>query len=152
MENPLNVHNPEPTLPLEKELLPLFTEKAPFQIPDEWQEVMVKYGPYILLILVPLSLLAIGIGAIATIFSAFTLNFLGSISLLLTILSMILNLVALPGLFSRSRSSGWTLLYYGFLLNTLASLVTLSIVGILSGAIGFLIGGFILFQIRGKYK
>jgi hypothetical protein len=152
MENPLDSYNHPPTLPLEKELLPLFTEKAPFQMADEWREIFVKYGPYITLILAPLTLLSIGITAIVSIFSILTVNFLGGASLLLTILSMILSLVALPGLFSRSRNSGWTLLYYGFLINALASIITLSVSGILGGAIGFLIGGFILFQIRGKYK
>lgn len=151
MGNPINSRNHKPTLPLEKELLPLFTEKAPFQMADEWKEIIVKYGPYISLILVPLSLLSIGIGTILSIFSLLTVNFLGTLSLVLTIIAMVLNLVALPGLFARTRS-GWTLVYYGFLLNTLSSIITLSVSGILGAAIGFLIGGFVLFQIRNKYK
>lgn len=145
MNNPLN---PRPTLPIEKELLPLFTEKAPFQLPTEWKEGLVKYSPYIMMILAPLAILAIGIGALLSIFSLLTVNFLGTISLVLMLISIVLDLMAIPGLFATSRA-GWTLVYYAWLLSILSNLLDLSI---FSAIAGFLIGGFFLFQVRNYYN
>ena len=79
--------------PLEKELLPLFTEKAPFQLPTEWKELIVKISPYIMLILVPLAILAIGFGAIVSLFSLFSVSPFYSIGLLITITHQRLHLI-----------------------------------------------------------
>lgn len=132
---------------LEAQLAPLFTIKAPFQLPEVWREGIVKYSPWIMLIFVPLSLLAIGLGTIASIFSMFTFNFFGALALLLSIIAMVFDLIAIKPLFDRKRT-GWNLVFYGWLISLLSSLISFSIVGL---ALGFLIGGFILFQVRDKY-
>lgn len=132
---------------LEVQLAPLFTIRAPFQLPETWREGIVKYSPWVMLIFVPLSLLAIGLGTIASIFSMFTFNFFGALALLLSIISMILDLLAIKPLFDRKRI-GWNLIFYAWLISMLSSLISFSIVGL---ALGFLIGGFILFQVRDKY-
>lgn len=132
---------------LEAQLAPIFTIKAPFQLPEIWREGIVKYSPWIMLIFVPLSLLAIGLGTIASIFSMFTFNFFGALALLLSIIAMVFDLIAIKPLFDRKRT-GWNLVFYGWLISLLSSVVSFSIVGL---ALGFLIGGFILFQVRDKY-
>lgn len=133
--------------PLEAQLAPLFTIKAPFQLPEAWKEAIVKYGPWIALILVPLSLFAIGLSTIAGIFSLFTVQFFYALSLLLSIIGMVLNLIAIKPLFDRKKL-GWDLTFYAWLLSMLSSVVAFHIFGLV---LGFLIGGFFLFQIRDKY-
>lgn len=133
--------------PLEAQLAPLFTVKAPFQLPELWKEVIVKYGPWVALILVPLSLFAIGLSTIAGIFSLFTIHFFAALSLLLSIIGMVLNLLAIKPLFDREKI-GWDLTFYAWLISMLSSVFAFNIFGLV---LGFLIGGFFLFQIRDKY-
>jgi hypothetical protein len=132
---------------LEAQLAPLFTIKAPFQLPEVWREGLVKYSPWIMLIFVPLSLLAIGFGTIASIFSMFSFNFFGALALLLSIISMVLDLIAIKPLFERKRV-GWDFIFYAWLVSLLSSLVSFSIFGLV---LGFFIGGFFLFQVRNQY-
>lgn len=136
-----------PTLPLEKELLPLFTEKAPFQIPAEWKELIAKYGPWLMVIFLPLSLIAMGLGTFASLVSMFSFDFLGALAISISLLSILISILAIKALFDRKRR-GWEFSYYSFLLSLLSSIVSFHI---LSFIIGFLIGGFFLFQIREKY-
>ncbi|NJL15709.1 MAG: chromate transporter [Microscillaceae bacterium] len=143
-----NLLEPVPNLPLEKELLPLFTDKAPFQLPTEWREAIVKYSPYVMMILAPLSVLAIGLSTLASIFSLLTVNFLGTLSLILSIVSIVLDLMAIPGLFATSRG-GWKLVYLAWLISLLSNLLSFSFLSIIPA---FLIGGFFLFQVRSYYK
>lgn len=133
--------------PLEAQLAPLFTIKAPFQLPEAWREGLVKYSPWIMLIFVPLSLLVIGFSTIAGIFSMFSFNFFGALALLLSITSMVLDLLAIKPLFDRKRV-GWNLIFYAWLISLLSSVFSFSIFGLV---LGFLIGGFVLFQVRDKY-
>ena len=127
-------------------------KKAPFQIPDEAKEWIVKYGPWITIVLLvltlPALLVVLGIGAVlipfggvgyATGFGYLTLGLIVQIGL---------TLAALPGLFAR-RLSGWTLLFYA----RIVSLVfTLLAGGIVSALVGGLISMYILFQVRALYK
>jgi hypothetical protein len=134
--------------PLEAELLPVFTDKAPFQLPVVWKELIVKISPWIMLIFVPLSLLAIGLGTLATLLTLFTLDLLAAVSITVSILALVCSLLSIKGLFDRARD-GWVWSYYSFLLSALSSLIGLHFI---SAIIGFLIGGFFLFQIREYYK
>lgn len=104
-----------PDKPLEKELLPLFTSKAPFQLPTEWKDFIVKISPYIMLILVPLTVLAIGVSALASIFTAFSTNLKWSLATVVIIAALICSLLSIKGLFDRKRE-GWVWSYYSFLL------------------------------------
>ncbi|TAE29629.1 MAG: chromate transporter [Cytophagales bacterium] len=132
---------------LEPELAPLFTDKAPFQLPEEFKEGFAKYVPYVALILLPLSLLAILMGGGAALLSAFTLNIRASLSMLIIVASLIVGALAISGLFKRTRDS-WTKLYIAELLYILSAIVSFDLIGIL---ISFLVGLFILFQVRSKY-
>lgn len=132
---------------IDETLTPLFTTKAPFQLPNEWKEAIAKFSPWIMLIFAPISLLAIGLGTMASIFSMFSYNFLGAVSLLLTIVSIIFDLIAIKPLFDRKRS-GWTLVFYGWLISLLAAAIQFNIIGIV---LSFLIGGYFLYQVKEKF-
>jgi hypothetical protein len=115
-------------------------QKAPFQLPDGAKEWIVKFGPWIALVLIvislPLLLLALGV-------SAFILPFAGTAAPGLGLAWV----VALPVLFAR-KMSGWRLLFYGRVVAIVASFLMYSFVG---GIIGGIIGLYILFQIRTMY-
>ncbi|MBO0949521.1 chromate transporter [Fibrella forsythiae] len=132
---------------LEPELAPIFTSKAPFQLPDNIKEIIVKVAPYVSVILLPLSVLAIVLGGGVAILSGFFLNIRASISLLIIVAALVIGILAIPGLFKRTRES-WTKLYLAQLLYLLSSIVSFDVFGFI---ISFLIGLFMLFQIREKY-
>lgn len=137
-----------PDKPFEKELLPLFTIKAPFQLPTEWKDFIVKVSPYVMLLLVPLTVFAIGITAIASIFSTFTINFRWSLATLIVLVALVCSLLSIKGLFDRKRE-GWVWSYYAYLLILASDLLHFDF---FDAIITFLISGFFLFQIREYYK
>lgn len=129
-------------------------KKAP-GLPANVKELIVKYGPYISLILIilalPAMLLALGIGTIGL-----PLSFLGGVSAgtrfsvgyLFTIGVVILEIIALPGLFKRALA-GWKFMYYSALLGAVQNIVTFNLGGLV---IGTLLSLYILFQIKSYYK
>lgn len=131
-----------------------FGQKAP-ALPDNVKKFIVKYGPYIALVLMVLSLpailLAFGITTIAIPFS-----YLGGIrtglsfsfSTLLTLVVLVLEIMALPGLFKRQLSA-WRLMYYSSLVCALQSLLAINLSNLIIGA---LISFYFLFQIKPLYK
>jgi len=127
-------------------------QKAPFQIPAEGKEWIVKYGPWIMVVLMVLSLPALlfllGIGTFLVPFGGvgYATGF-GSAAVLL-IVQLGLSVAALPGLFAR-KMSGWNLLFYARIVSFVASLLMGAIIGALLGA---LISLYILFQVRSLYK
>jgi hypothetical protein len=127
-------------------------KKAPFQIPAAGREWIVKFGPWITVVLLiltlPLLLVALGIGVVfmpwggagyATGFGFLTLVVLIELGLMIA---------ALPGLFAR-KMSGWQLLFYSQLVSIVYNLLTGSIVG---GLLFGLIALYILFQVRTLYR
>ena len=129
-------------------------KKAPFQIPDSAKEWIVKWGPWITVVLMVLSLpiifAAIGLSAFLTPYAALA----GAgytawywVGLAVVVLELALGLMALPGLFAR-KLSGWTLLFYSQVVSLVYGLISGNILGALIGAV---IGFYILFQIREKY-
>lgn len=127
-------------------------DKAPFQIPDGGREWIVKFGPWIILVVMVLALPAIlfvlGLGTIALPFAgvAYATGFsVGVIGLFAT---FVLQALALPGLFSR-RMSGWTLLFYAQTISAASGLLQGAVA---SSLIGALISFYILFQVRSLYK
>lgn len=126
-------------------------QKAPFQIPAELKELLVKFGPWIALILLILSLpgllLMLGLGTAMVPFGGvgYAAGFTYLTVLLLA--QLVLLGLALPGLFKR-KMSAWTLLFYSQLVGIVLSLLSGAILGAI---IGGLIGLYILFQIRALY-
>jgi hypothetical protein len=127
-------------------------KNAPFQLPDAGREWIVKFGPWITLVLLiltlPLLAVALGFGTLlipfgglgyATGFGFLTIALIAEVGLMIA---------ALPGLFAR-KMSGWRLLFYSQLVGIVYSLLSGSIVG---GLLFGLISLYILFQVRLLYQ
>lgn len=127
-------------------------KKAPFQVPDNVREWLVKFGPWIALVLMivtlPLVLLAFGISTVFLPFAGAGYAAGFGLSTILAIVQFGLQVAALPGLFAR-KMSGWTLLFYAQLVWILAALLTGWIVHALLGG---LISLYLLFQVRSLYR
>jgi hypothetical protein len=127
-------------------------KKAPFQIPEAGREFIVKFGPWITLVLMlltlPLILFLLGLGTLLSPFGGVNAMASWGLSAILIVISFALRAAALPGLFAR-KMFGWRLLFYSVLVGLVNSV--LSVYSIVGGIIGALIGLYILFQIRPLY-
>jgi len=139
---------------LEVQLDLYFNKKAP-QLPKNVKEAIVKYGPYItivlLILMLPVLLGALGISAIVAPF-AFLGSAQGGILFILGWIALLIQLglevAALPGLFKRQKAA-WNLMFYSSLVSILYNLLTMNLVSMVVGA---LISFYFLFQIRSYYK
>lgn len=130
-------------------------DKAPFQLPTGAKEAIVKYGPWIVLILLVLALPAIlfafGLGTILAPFA-----FLGGVGagvnfgvgLVFSAAVLVIEAIAIPGLFKRTAAS-WRLMYYATLLGAVQNIISFNLGGLV---IGTLISLYVLFQIKSYYK
>lgn len=127
-------------------------KKAPFQIPEAGREFLVKFGPWIMLVLMLLALPAVlfllGLGTLMTPFAGVSYMAPWGLASLLLLIQFVLRAAALPGLFAR-KMMGWNLTFYAVGVGLLASV--LSVYGLIGGLIGALISLYILFQIRSLY-
>lgn len=125
-------------------------QKAPFQIPPGWRELIVRFAPWIAVVLIVLSLpvvlLALGLSAAVLPFAATQAPGLG-LTMIVVIATLVLDVLALPGLFAR-RMGGWRLIFYARLVTIVSSLLQGAIVG---GILAGLISLYVLFQIRPLY-
>ena len=71
-----------------------------------------------------------------------------SISTFFLLAGLVLMLLAIPGLFKRSKM-GWNYVYYSVLINAVYSLLSYQLLGMIVGA---LISLYILFQVKSYYK
>lgn len=134
-------------------------KKAPFTLPVDAKEFIVKVAPYLVIIFaviaIPGIFLALGISAIALPFAAVGyafghgFGFIAIISLIISIAALVLELVAVPGLFKRTKSA-WQLVFYASIVSFIGSII--SIHGIVGAIIGVIIGWYILFQVKDLYK
>ena len=151
----MNQTNPAGSPPSSKNVIALLeyylVTKAPFQIPDNWREWIVKWAPWIqvvlLVLLLPLILFALGLGTLVLPFMG-TKVVGGFFGIILLLAQTALMAAAIPGLFKRSMT-GWNLAFYGQIVTVLSNLVH---VDILSGLIGALLSFYVLFQVRSYYK
>lgn len=142
---------------LENTLHEYFVTKAP-ALPGNIKELMVKIAPYLtiisLVITIPALLVLIGLGGVVT-----TMAPLGGIravqsttavwlSLLLLVPVLILEAMAIPGLFARAIK-GWRFLYWAQIISVVSNIVELNILNALLTAI---IGFYLLFQVKSHYK
>ena len=136
------------------EMLHLYlVEKAPFQLPDDVKEVIVKFGPWIALVLMilaaPVILAAIGLGTFLAPFAVLGGGSMMSfIPAIVSLVSLALEAIALPGLFKRTMQ-GWNFMFYSQLVSIIGGILSYNIVGTLIGAV---IGLYILYQVKNKYK
>jgi len=139
---------------LEKEIEKIVLSDRIPGLPDNVKEIIVKIAPWFaaisMLMLLPLILAAFGISAVAMPFSylgGLRMGFGYTLSLIFSFGMIILELMALPGLFKR-KLSAWRLMYYSTLLSLVQQLFRFDLGGlILGGAISF----YFLFQVKSKY-
>jgi len=127
-------------------------KKAPVQLPDQAREWIVKWGPWITVVLLaltlPLLLIVLGIGTVMVPFGGYYYAPGFGLAAVFVVVHFALMVMALPGLFAR-KMSGWRLMFYAEIAALLESLFYGAIV---QGLIWALIGFYILFQIRNKYR
>ena len=137
-------------------------KKAPFALPAGAKEFIVKVAPYLVIIsavlCIPIILAAIGLSAFLTPFAmmgGYGYMYGGGwgisviISLAVAVISLILEIIAVPGLFKRTKKS-WRLVFYASIVSFVGGILSIS--GIASAIIGAIIGWYILFQVRELYK
>lgn len=129
-------------------------KKAP-ALPANIKEIIVKFGPWVVLVLmllaIPAMLAALGLSAVfmpVAAMGGYRMGLLTIISLVLGIAVLVLELMALPGLFKRQRQ-GWRFMYYATLVGAVSSAISLNIVSLI---VGTLLSLYILFQIKSYYK
>ena len=112
-------------------------KKAPFQIPDGGRELIVKFGPWITLVLLiltlPILLFALGIGTILIPFGGVGYATGFGVLTIFVIVEVGLLIAALPGLFAR-KMSGWQLLFYSQLVSIVYNMLSGHIVSDCSSA------------------
>lgn len=138
-----------------EDLLEVYLVKKAPKLPDNIKEAIVKFSPWITLLLIvlalPVILAVFGLGSILMPFS-----FIGGmnrgITYLATILlsggSLILEAVAIPGLFKRTRQA-WNLMFYATLLSGVENIISFNVGGLV---IGTGIALYLLFQVKTYYK
>ena len=134
--------------------------KAPFALPQEVKEFLVKVSPYLVIIFavmaLPLIFAALGLTAIFSPFAmmggysyGFGWGFSATVGLVISVITLVIEVIAVPGLFKRTKSA-WTLLFYASIISLIGSIISLT--GIVSGLIGAVIGWYILFQVKELYQ
>ena len=135
-------------------------EKAPFQLPKNVKEIIVKFAPYLAIIGV-----VMGIPGVLALLGAGTIlaplglvggmmtgrPFLGFgyiVSVVFLGVMILLEGLAIPGLFSRSKKA-WTYLYWSALVGVLQNIIGFNVGGLV---IGGLISMYFLFQVKEYYK
>jgi hypothetical protein len=145
-----------PAAPAPKDLVGFLdfylVRQAPFQIPDGGREWIVKFGPWITVVLLiltlPILLFALGLGVIWIPFGGVGYASGFGVLTLFVLVELGLMIAALPGLFAR-KMAGWQLLFYSQLVNIAYNLLSGHVV---SALLGGLIGLYILFQVRPLYR
>lgn len=138
-----------------EETLELYLIKKAPSLPENAKEAIVKFSPYIALVVLVLSLPMLlgllGLTAALTPFaflggvhSGFSFSFAG----LFLLATLVLEIIALPGLFSR-KATAWRYMYYASLVNAVYALVRFDLGGLV---IGTAISLYILFQVKSYYK
>lgn len=134
-------------------------EKAP-QLPKEWKEIVVKFAPYLVIIGVVvgipgfLALLGLGtfmapLGLVGGMMTGRPfLGFSYIVNVIFLGAMVLLEGLAIPGLFSRSKK-GWNFLYWSALVGVVQNVLSFNIGGLV---IGGLLSLYFLFQVREYYK
>jgi len=149
----------EQNLPLEKEIAGIFAKFPPF--PDNVKEILAKIAPYLCILGVVLggfallAVLGVGVGVSAIGASAYGGMGIYWISMAFLAIMVVLEALAISPLMKREKK-GWNNLYYIFLLSLVNGVVGMfgfggMVSGIISLALSFGIGGWVLFQIREKF-
>lgn len=141
---------------LDTTLESVFVTKAP-ALPDDIQDVIVRYGPYLVIIGVLLGAASI---VSMTGLRSLSMQYVGSheymrmyeqISPLFTLsyaLALVFQGLAIPGLLKKTKQ-GWTYLWYGTLVSIVSNLIQVNVAGLVIGA---LLGLYVLYQVKKHYS
>jgi hypothetical protein len=140
---------------LEKVLEKYFLTKAP-KLPADIQKLIVQYGPYVLAVLLVLSIMSLlsmfGFNAMVynplRMLAGPTLGMWYQVYLVFTVIVVVLQALALPGLFKRSMT-GWRYMFYAALVSLVQNIITMNIAGLIVGS-GLTF--YLMYQIRHHYK
>jgi hypothetical protein len=135
------------TLPLEKELEPIFTKQLP-AFPENIKDLFVKIAPFLAIIGVVFGVLGVGLTALFSPFAWFAGSFIYGLGMIFLLIMVILDALAIPGLFAQ-KMQGWKYMYYAQFVSLIYSLC---MGNWFSGILGAFIGFWILFQIKEKYN
>jgi hypothetical protein len=137
----------------EEKLNVYFGQKAP-QLPKEIVDLIVKIGPYLMIVglvfSIPALLFAFGLGALISPLAFLNIRY-GihfSLTTIFSLITLVLNIMAIPGLFKRLKSA-WNLMFYASLIQAVSYLFSFSLGSLI---IGMAISWYFLFQIRKEYK
>lgn len=134
------------------ETLELYLVKKAPPLPTNAKEIIVKFTPWIVLILLILALppilLLLGLSAAVAPFMMMSGVSTNIVSTIVLLIALVFEAMSIPGLMNRTKK-GWQFAYYSSLLAGLSSLLSFNIV---SAIIGTAISLYILFQIRSYYK
>ena len=139
---------------LENKLGEFFTKKEIPALPENIKEIIVKYGPYValisMIISLPTLLALFGVGAVVAPWAIVgrSWGIQTILAIIFSLLVIILELIALPGLFKRQMKA-WKIMFYISLINIVSNLLSLNIFGLIIGAA---ISWYFLFQIKSYYK
>ena len=121
---------------LESEIEKLALHKSLPALPDNIKELIVKLSPWFatisMIMLLPLVLVALGISAVALPFSylgGLHTGFSSTLGLVFAFGMIVLELMALPGLFKRQEKA-WRLMFYSTLLSLVQQLVSFNLGGV----------------------
>lgn len=142
------------SLPFEKELEPIFTEKLP-AFPENIKDILVMIAPWLAILEAIFGALAfltlLGLGSFVSILSigagAYSSTWQMWVSIFAVGANAILGILAFKPLQNKEKK-GWNYMYYSCLISVGSSLLTFNIVGALISAF---IGFWILFQMKGRY-
>lgn len=132
-------------------------KKAPFALPNGLKEFLAVIAPYSIIIVavlaIPMILFALGLSsALAPIGMmggyGYSWGITGGVIFLTTLAGIVLELMAVPGLFKRTKGA-WRILFYVSIIQVVGNVVSLHIISALIGAI---INWYILFQMKDVYK
>lgn len=138
---------------LDKVLEEYLIGKAP-ALPENIKELLVKYGPWLVILGIAFSLPAIlaffGLGSMFSTYGwmgGWRYGFNYTLLMVFLIVTTILRALSVKGLFDKKKA-GWTMLYYSTLVNGVYSLLSLDIAGLL---LGTLVSLYCLYQVKKSY-
>ena len=139
---------------LEDLLSEYLVKKAP-ALPANVKEAIVRFAPWAVLILFVITLpIVLAVFGLSAVFAP--LSFLGGITvgtnyiltIILSAVQLVLEAMAIPGLFQKSRGA-WNLVFYSTLVGAVQNIATFNLGGLI---IGTLLSLYILFQVKEYYK
>ncbi len=153
-----------PLAALETTFYDWFVYKAPFQLPVGLTDFIVKFGPWITLVLGLLMLPALfavftigaAVGALASYGYGYQVGPMYWIGIVVLLVQVVIMFVSIPMLLKQKRN-GWLLLFYANLVSIVYGVVNsfaygyFAFGGLIWTLISAVIGFYILFQIRRYY-